>query len=67
MFRLLLIIPCFILFAGSVYAQGDTLDIYTDHKPLVYEDATNFYPYTYINDKGEPDGYNVALVKLLLD
>jgi PAS domain-containing protein/ABC-type amino acid transport substrate-binding protein len=34
---------------------------------LVYEDATNFYPFTYTNDNGEPDGYNVALVKLLLD
>ena len=67
MLRLLLFIPCFILFANSVCAQGDSLTLYTDHKPLVYEDATNLYPFTYINNEGKPDGYNVALVKLLLD
>ena len=67
MFRLLIIIPCFILFAGSVSAQGDFTTLYTDSKPLVYEDATNFYPYAYINKEGNPDGYNVELVKLLLD
>lgn len=67
MFRLLLIIPCFMLFAGSVSAQGDFTTLYTDSKPLVYEDATNFYPYAYINKEGNPDGYNVELIKLLLD
>ena len=67
MLRLLLFIPCFILFATSVCAQGDSLTRYTDGKPLVYEDAVNFYPFAYINKGGKPDGYNVALVKLLLD
>lgn len=67
MFRLLLVIPCFMLFANSVCAQGDFTTLYTDSKPLVYEDATNFYPYAYINKEGNPDGYNVELIKLLLD
>ena len=67
MFRLLLVIPCFTLFANSVGAQGDFTTLYTDSKPLVYEDATNFYPYAYINKEGNPDGYNVELIKLLLD
>ncbi len=67
MLRLLLFIPCFILLATSVCAQGDSLTRYTDGKPLVYEDAVNFYPFAYINKGGKPDGYNVALVKLLLD
>ncbi len=67
MLRLLLFIPCFILLATSVCAQGDSLTRYTDGKPLVYEDAVNFYPFAYINKGGKPDGYNVALVRLLLD
>ena len=67
MLRLLLFIPCFILLATSVCAQGDSLIRYTDGKPLVYEDAVNFYPFAYINKGGKPDGYNVALVRLLLD
>ena len=53
--------------ATSVCAQGDSLTRYTDGKPLVYEDAVNFYPFAYINKGGKPDGYNVALVRLLLD
>ena len=67
MLRLLLFIPCFILLVTSVCAQGDSLTRYTDGKPLVYEDAVNFYPFAYINKGGKPDGYNVALVRLLLD
>ena len=36
----------------------------TDH-PLVYEDAWDLWPYTYLNDNGDPEGYNIDLLKLL--
>lgn len=42
------------------------LRIYTNDKPLVYEDAYNQWPYSFINDEGEPDGFNIDVVKLVL-
>ncbi|MCH5307470.1 MAG: transporter substrate-binding domain-containing protein [Prevotella sp.] len=36
---------------------------YTEEHPLVYEDAWDFWPYVFLNEKGEPAGYNVDLLK----
>ncbi|MBR1687082.1 MAG: transporter substrate-binding domain-containing protein [Prevotella sp.] len=40
--------------------------IYTKEAPLVYEDTWDLWPYSFLNEKGEPDGYNVDLVRLIL-
>lgn len=34
---------------------------------MVYEDAWNLWPYCYLNEHGEPEGYNVDLVKMLCE
>ena len=40
---------------------------YTKDAPLIYEGSWDLWPYTFQNVKGEPDGYSVDLVRLILD
>ncbi len=58
----------------SVYTQEDSIGYtekkpreYTDEKPLVYEDCWDLWPYSFLNDNGEPAGFNIDLVKLLME
>ena len=44
----------------------DTLQVYTEERPLVYEDAWDLWPYSFLNDKGEPEGYNIDLIKMMM-
>ena len=46
-------------------AQNDSTRIFTTERPLVYEDAWDLWPYVFLNENGEPDGYNIDLLKLL--
>lgn len=39
---------------------------YTVEHPLVYEGAQDLWPYSFLNDHGEPDGYNIELISLML-
>ena len=39
---------------------------YTKENPLVYEDLWDLPPFSFINDEGKPDGFNIALVKEML-
>ena len=39
---------------------------YTKDHPLVYEDLLDLPPFSYINDEGKPDGFNIALVKEMM-
>lgn len=48
-----------------VRAQGDTIVHYTTERPLVYEDAWDLWPYVFLNENGEPDGFNIDLLKLI--
>ena len=43
----------------------DSLRCYTEEQPLVYEDAWDLWPYAFVNDTGEPVGFNVDLLKLI--
>ena len=40
---------------------------YDNRHPLIYEDAWDLWPYSYLDEQGHPVGYNVELVKLLCD
>ena len=42
------------------------LAIYTEERPLVYEDAWDLWPYAFLNDKGEPEGFNIDLIRMLM-
>ena len=45
---------------------ADTVRVYSEEHPLVYEDAWDLWPYTFLNESGEPDGYNIDLLKLMM-
>ena len=38
---------------------------YTQEHPLVYEDAWDLWPYSFLNETGTPVGYNIDLIQLI--
>jgi signal transduction histidine kinase len=40
---------------------------YTKEQPLVYEDAWDLWPYAFCTDNGEEMGYNIDLVKAIME
>jgi len=51
----------------SVLAQEkkDSIRIFTEEHPLVYEDAWDLWPYAFLNENGEAVGYNIDLLKMM--
>lgn len=49
-------------------AQSDSIGAreYTQEHPLIYEGVWDLWPYAFLNDNGEPEGYNVDLVRLIM-
>jgi len=47
-------------------SQDENIREYTQEHPLVYEDVFDLWPYSFLNENGEPDGYNVELIRLML-
>ena len=39
---------------------------YTTEHPLIYEGSRDLWPYSFLNEKGEPDGFSIELIKMLL-
>lgn len=44
-----------------------TSRIFTEEHPLVYEDAWDLWPYVFLDDNGQPTGFNVDLVSMIMD
>lgn len=40
---------------------------YTEEHPLIYEGVWDLWPYAFLNDNGEPEGYNVDLIRLIME
>ena len=40
---------------------------YTEESPLVYEDAWDLWPYVFLDDKGRPSGFNVDLIRMIME
>ena len=64
--RFWIIILCFTLLTANVSAQSDSVLIYSAERPLVFEDSESIWPYSYLNDNGEPEGYCIDLIRLLM-
>ena len=62
---LLLCILC-ASFLTTISAQTDSTRKYTEKHPLVYEDCCDLWPYAYLNDEDQPEGFNIDLVNLLM-
>ena len=51
---------------AATFAQSDSTRVFTDKSPLIYEDVWDLWPYSFLNDNGEPDGFNVDLIRLIM-
>ena len=63
---LLLFVFCMSSSVFQAVAQIKSSKIYTEDNPLIYEDASDLWPYSYINDEGEPEGFNIDLIDKLM-
>ena len=52
-------IPCLTIGQNTASRQ------YTKEAPLVYEDAWDLWPYVFLNEHGEPEGFNIDMLKLV--
>ena len=59
---LLLICPAM---APAQTVERDTIKVFNEEHPLVYEDAWDLWPYVFLNENGEPDGYNIDMLKMI--
>ena len=48
------------------FAQSDTTRVFSVNNPLIYEDVWDLWPYSFLNDNGDPDGFNVELIRLIM-
>lgn len=51
---------------GYAASQDENIRNYTAEHPLIYEDVFDLWPYSFLNENGEPDGYNVDLIRMML-
>ena len=57
----------FILHGVLLTATAQQIHEYTEDQPLVIVSDWEFPPYEFSNDKGEPDGYNIEVLNIILD
>jgi ABC-type amino acid transport substrate-binding protein len=67
MLRLLIILLCLTLYRPISLAQTGGQRTYSDEHPLVFEHSYNLFPYSYRNEHGEPAGYFIDLIDLLMN
>lgn len=48
-------------------AQEAQEKAYSDNNPLIFEDAWDYWPFAFANEEGDPKGYNVDIVKMMLE
>ncbi len=46
---------------------SDSTRTYNKEHPLVYEDVWDLWPYSYLNEQGEPEGFNIDLIRMMLN
>ena len=51
---------------AAAFAQSQAPRVFTVDNPLVYEDVWDLWPYSFLNDNGDPDGFNVDLIRLIM-
>ena len=55
------------LWTTASAASDSIRNAFTEEHPLVYEGAWDLWPYSFLNENGEPVGYNIDLLKLILN
>ena len=65
-YKAILTLVCCTIWALCQAQPEDSTHIYTKERPLVYEDAWDLWPYSFLSETGEPVGYNIDLLRLIL-
>ena len=65
-YKLLLCLLCALSSQFTVHG-AQLKDTYTEERPLIYEDVWDLWPYSFLNDNGEPVGYTIDLLKLIFE
>ena len=60
-----IILPLLLLVLPVSSQTRDTIKVFSEEHPLIYEDAWDLWPYVFLNENGEPDGYNIDLLKMI--
>ena len=61
-----LLVACHLSLGITLAQQNkDSIVVYNDKRPLIYEDAWDLWPYVFLHENGEPDGYNIDLLKMI--
>ena len=47
--------------------SGDTAKVYTKENPLIFEDDEDLWPYSFLSENHEEMGFNIDLVKMVLE
>lgn len=66
MIRTLIFVLCLTIYVPEISAQTESTRVYSQEHPLVFEDSWNLWPYAYLNDNGEPEGYCIDLIKIIM-
>lgn len=64
---ILLLVLCHTLMVEAVAYMPLGSGRYDDSHPLIYEDSWTKWPYSFINESGEPDGFNVELTRIVME
>lgn len=61
---LIVVITC-----GTQSSQAQELQerTYSDNNPLIFEDAWDYWPFAFANEDGDPNGYNIDIIRLMLN
>ena len=65
--RVSIFVMLFTLHGALFTATAQQKHEYTEEQPLVIVSDWEFPPYEFSNDKGEPDGYNIEVLNIILD
>lgn len=63
----MMLVGCVGTTSWAAAEKSDSIRVFSEEQPLIYEDAWDLWPYAFLNDVGEPVGYNIDLLKLIFD
>ena len=63
--RIMALLIAYHFSCATTMAQADSTRTFSTEHPLIYEDAWDLWPYVFLNENGEPDGYNIDLLKII--
>ena len=52
---------------SAAYGQENLHKKFTKEHPLIYVDAWDLWPYVFLDANGQPEGYNIDLLTMILD